>query len=55
MQSYYSKVSVSPNSSSFHESKTALHEKYDDGHDEQEKVVDVFGLFGMATVTAVAV
>ena len=35
-------MSLSPYSTSFHESETALHEKYDDGHDEQEKVVDVF-------------
>ena len=34
-----------PDSSSLHESKSALHEKNNDRHDEQEKMVDFFRNF----------
>ena len=33
-----------PDSTSFHESKAALHEENDDRHDEKEKVIDLFRL-----------
>ena len=50
---------VLPDSSRFHESKTALHEEDDDGHDEKEEVIDVFRMVIVAVggdiVVAVAV
>ena len=38
------RIKFSPDGTRFHEGESALHEEDDDGHDEQEEVVDLLRL-----------